>query len=52
MVDGLSFRSVVGYSWMPLDRVRDLLCAFACEQLGIEPDALPQVRLDRGEPLQ
>ena len=52
MVDGLSFRSVVGYSWMSLARVRDLLRAFACEQLGIEPDALPQVRLNRGEPLQ
>ena len=46
LVDGLCFRSVVGYSWMPLDHVRELLRAFACEQLGIASDALPTVQLD------
>ncbi len=50
MVDGLCFRSVVGYSWTPLDRVRALLRAFACEQLGILPADLPEMRLSsRGD---
>ena len=47
MVDGLCFRSVVGYSWTSIDRVRDLLRAFACEQLGIPPEALPEIPLSR-----
>jgi hypothetical protein len=47
MVDGLCFRSVVGYSWTPLDRVRSMLRAFACEQLGLSPQDLPEVRLSR-----
>lgn len=47
MVDGLCFRSVVGYSWTPLDRVRTMLRAFACEQLGIVPADLPEIRLSR-----
>lgn len=46
VVDGLSFRSVVGYSWMPLDHVREMLRSFACEQLGLDPSTLPEVRLD------
>lgn len=50
MVDGLCFRSVVGYSWTPLDRVRTMLRAFACEQLGIVPADLPEMRLSsRGD---
>lgn len=50
MVDGLCFRSVVGYSWTPLDRVRIMLRAFACEQLGILPADLPEMRLSpRGD---
>jgi len=49
MVDGLCFRTVVGYSWTPLDRVRGLLRAFACEQLGIAPDDLPEIRTSRRE---
>lgn len=50
MVDGLCFRSVVGYSWTPLDRVRTMLRAFACEQLGILPADLPEMRLSpRGD---
>jgi len=50
MVDGLCFRSVVGYSWTPLDRVRAMLRAFACEQLGILPADLPEMRLSsRGD---
>ena len=47
MVDGLCFRSVVGYSWTPLERVRAMLRAFACEQLGIVPADLPEIRLSR-----
>jgi AcrR family transcriptional regulator len=47
MVDGLCFRSVVGYSWTPLERVRVMLRAFACEQLGIVPTDLPEIRLSR-----
>jgi len=47
MVDGLCFRSVVGYSWTPLERVRTMLRAFACEQLGIAPADLPEMRLSR-----
>ena len=47
MVDGLCFRSVVGYSWTPLERVRTMLRAFACEQLGIVPADLPEIRLSR-----
>lgn len=49
MVDGLCFRNVVGYSWTPLDRVRTMLRAFACEQLGIVPADLPEIRLSRHE---
>ena len=50
MVDGLCFRSVVGYSWTPLVRVRTMLRAFACEQLGIVPANLPEMRLSpRGD---
>lgn len=50
MVDGLCFRSVVGYTWTPLDRVRTMLRAFACEQLGIAPADLPEMRLSpRGD---
>ena len=47
MVDGLCFRNVVGYSWTPLERVRALLRAFACEQLGISPEDLPEIPLSR-----
>jgi AcrR family transcriptional regulator len=47
MVDGLCFRTVVGYSWTPLERVRVMLRAFACEQLGILPTDLPEIRLSR-----
>lgn len=49
MVDGLCLRTVVGYSWTPLDRVRGLLRNFACEQLGVATDALPEIRLARRE---
>lgn len=53
MVDGLCFRSVVGYSWTPLERVRTMLRAFACEQLGIVPANLPEMRLSpRGDSRQ
>ena len=44
MVDGLCFRTVVGYSWTPLERVRGLLRQFACEQLGVDLDALPAIQ--------
>ena len=47
MVDGLCFRSAVGYSWMALDHVRAMLRAFACEQLGIPAGMLPEVTLGR-----
>lgn len=47
MVDGLCFRNVVGYAWTPLDRVRSLLRAFACEQLGVPLGDLPEIRLSR-----
>lgn len=47
MVDGLCFRSVVGYAWTPLNRVRTMLRAFACEQLGVAPKDLPEIRLSR-----
>lgn len=50
MVDGLCFRTVVGYSWTPLERVRSLLRQFACEQLGVDLDALPAIQLSRREP--
>ena len=50
MVDGLCFRTVVGYSWTPLERVRGLLRQFACEQLGVDLDALPAIQLSRREP--
>jgi len=49
IVDGLCFRSVVGYSWMPLDHVRTMLRSFACEQLGLRESDLPTVRLDRSQ---
>ncbi|MGI9197464.1 MAG: TetR/AcrR family transcriptional regulator [Candidatus Nanopelagicales bacterium] len=47
MVDGLCFRTIVGYSWTPLERVRDLLRSFACEQLGVRPEDLPEIHLSR-----
>ena len=47
MVDGLCFRTIVGYSWTPLERVRDLLRSFACEQLGVRPEVLPEIHLSR-----
>ena len=50
MVDGLCFRTVVGYSWTPLERVRGLLRQFACEQLGVDLDELPAIQLSRREP--
>jgi hypothetical protein len=54
IVDGLAFRTVVGYSWLPLPRVRILLRDFVCEQLGINPDELPDLHLvtptDLGSP--
>lgn len=46
MVDGLCFRCAVGYAWTPLDGVREMLRDFACEQLGIDPSALPLVQLE------
>ena len=49
MVDGLCFRTVVGYSWTPLERVRMLLRSFACEQLGIPLEELPEIPLSRRE---
>ena len=49
MVDGLCFRTVVGYSWTPLERVRGLLRAFACEQLGVALEDLPEIQLSRRE---
>ena len=49
MVDGLCFRTVVGYSWTPLERVRGLLRVFACEQLGVDISALPDIQLNRRE---
>jgi len=49
MVDGLCFRSVVGYSWTPLDKVRDMIRSFACEQLGVAPADLPEIHLSRRE---
>jgi AcrR family transcriptional regulator len=49
MVDGLCFRSVVGYSWTPLDHVRDMIRMFACEQLGVAPADLPEIHLSRRE---
>ena len=49
MVDGLCFRTVVGYSWTPLERVRELLRDFACEQLGVRAGELPEIRVSRRE---
>ncbi|MFM8239153.1 MAG: TetR/AcrR family transcriptional regulator [Actinomycetota bacterium] len=49
MVDGLCFRTVVGYSWTPLGRVRGLIRSFACEQLGVDLGDLPEIQLSRRE---
>ena len=38
--DGLSFRSVVGYTRMHVQRVRELLLSFVAEQLGVTGGAL------------
>jgi AcrR family transcriptional regulator len=38
--DGLSFRSVVGYTGMHVQRVRELLLSFVAEQLGVTGGAL------------
>jgi AcrR family transcriptional regulator len=42
LVDGLSFKAVLGYRWMPPERMRQLIFDFAAEQLG-----LPHAELDR-----
>lgn len=49
LVESLCLSSAIGYSWMPLDRVRHLLRSFACEQLGLDPADLPDVHLDHAE---
>jgi AcrR family transcriptional regulator len=36
LVDGLGFETVVGYDWATAERMRRLLTAFACEQLGLD----------------
>lgn len=36
LVDGLSFKAVLGYRWMPAERMRALVYDFAAEQLGLE----------------
>jgi AcrR family transcriptional regulator len=36
LVDGLGFETVVGYNWATAERMRRLLIAFACEQLGLD----------------
>jgi len=38
--DGLSFRSVVGYTGMRAPRVRELLVSFVAEQLGVTAETL------------
>jgi AcrR family transcriptional regulator len=35
LADGLSFKAVLGYRWMPPERMRALLYDFAAEQLGV-----------------
>jgi AcrR family transcriptional regulator len=36
LVDGLGFETVVGYNWATAERMRRVLIAFACEQLGLD----------------
>jgi AcrR family transcriptional regulator len=40
VTDGLSLKAVLGYRWMPPDRMRRLLYDFAADQLGIPVDEL------------
>jgi AcrR family transcriptional regulator len=42
LVDGLGFKAVLGYRWMPPERMRELIFDFAAEQLGVS-----SVELDR-----
>jgi AcrR family transcriptional regulator len=46
LVDGLGFETVVGYPWSTPERMRELLVAFAAEQLGLEAQrlTLPKAR--------
>jgi AcrR family transcriptional regulator len=45
LVDGLAFQVVVGYQWLPPERMRDLALAFAAEELGAELDRLERAAL-------
>jgi AcrR family transcriptional regulator len=38
--DGFSFRSAIGYTGMPVQRVRELLLSFAAEQVGVPLERL------------
>ena len=49
LVESMCLSSVIGYSWLPIDRVRELLRSFACEQLGLAPNELPYVHLNHAE---
>ncbi len=49
LVESMCLSSAIGYSWLPLDRVRELLRSFVCEQLGLAPNELPYVHLNHAE---
>jgi AcrR family transcriptional regulator len=43
LIDGLAFQVVVGHHWMPAERMRELVLAFASEQLRV-----PSAELEQG----
>jgi AcrR family transcriptional regulator len=42
LVDGLSFKAVLGYRWMQPERMRTLVYDFAADQLGLRAEELEQ----------
>lgn len=42
LVDGLGFKAVLGYRWMPPERMREILLRFAADELGVGYDELDE----------
>lgn len=42
LVDGLGFKAVLGYRWMPPERMREILLRFAADELGVPYEELEE----------
>jgi AcrR family transcriptional regulator len=49
LVDGLSFKAVLGYRWMQPERMRALVLDFAADQLGVRVEELERASAPSGD---